>query len=656
MCGIVGLFDPQRRSSSDRLGRQAADMAATLAHRGPDDEGTWVDPDGRVVFGHRRLSVVDLSPEGHQPMLSADGRWALTYNGEIYNFGAMRRRLVSEGLPLRGGSDTEVLLGAVQCWGLSRALEASEGMFALALWDRQLRQLHLVRDRFGEKPLFYGWIGDRLAFASELKALRRLPEFHSELDRDAVALYLRHNCIPAPHTAYRGVVKLRPGCMVTFCADTDPGDLPPPAAYWSARSAVEDARRHPRSGAPAALVDELETVLGNAVSARMVADVPVGAFLSGGVDSSLVVALMQQRSERPVHTFTVGFADRAFDESTEAAAVAGHLGTDHTLLRVSDADAADVIPRLPDIWDEPFGDISQIPMLLVSQLARSEVTVALSGDGGDELFAGYNRHAWLERLWGHASSLPDPVRRWAGGTLGRVPPRLVDGAARATTVLPVGWQVRNPATKLAKVGKVLAANGPEDAYLSLASHWDRAESMVLGCTPTTTTASDPSEWPALSGITEQMLWLDLVGYLPDDILTKLDRAAMSISLETRVPFLDREVFDLAWRLPMDLKLRDGTTKWILRQVLYRHVPASLVDRPKMGFGLPIGPWLRGPLRPWAEELLGERRLRAQGLLDPAPVRRAWQQHLAGRRDLGYELWDVLALQAWIDRWMPGMNA
>jgi asparagine synthase (glutamine-hydrolysing) len=656
MCGIVGIFDPQRRSSSDLLGRQAGDMATTLAHRGPDDEGTWVDPDGRVVFGHRRLSVVDLSPEGHQPMLSADGRWALTYNGEIYNFGALRRRLVSEGLPLRGGSDTEVLLGAVQCWGLLRALEASEGMFALALWDRQLRQLHLVRDRFGEKPLFYGWIGDRLAFASELKALRRLPEFHPELDRDAVALYLRHNCVPAPHTAYRGVVKLRPGCMVTFSADTGPGDLPPPAAYWSARSAVEDARRRPRSGPPGVLVDEVESVLGNAVSARMVADVPVGAFLSGGVDSSLVVALMQQRSERPVHTFTVGFADRAFDESAEAAAVAGHLGTDHTLLRVSDADAADVIPRLPDIWDEPFGDISQIPMLLVSQLARSEVTVALSGDGGDELFAGYNRHAWLERLWGHASSLPDPVRRWVGGTLGRVPPRLVDGAARATTVLPVGWQVRNPATKLAKVGKVLAASGPEDAYLSLASHWDRAESMVLGSTPTMTTASDPSEWPALSGITEQMLWLDLVGYLPDDILTKLDRAAMSTSLETRVPFLDREVFDLAWRLPMDRKLRDGTTKWILRQVLYRHVPASLVDRPKMGFGLPIGPWLRGPLRPWAEELLGERRLRAQGLLDPVPVRRAWQQHLAGRRDLGYELWDVLALQAWIDRWMPGMNA
>jgi asparagine synthase (glutamine-hydrolysing) len=630
-------------------------MADALAHRGPDDQGTWIDPDGRVVFGHRRLTVVDLSPQGHQPMVSTDGRWVISFNGEIYNFAALRRQLVSQGLELRGSSDTEVLLGAVQCWGIGRALEASEGMFALALWDRQLRQLHLVRDRFGEKPLYYGWVGERLAFASELKSLHRLPEFRPELDRSAVALYLRHNCVPAPLTAYQGVRKLEPGQLVTFPGDARPGSLPAPSAYWSARTAVEDARRRPLSGPPERLVDEMETTLAEAVSARMVADVPVGAFLSGGVDSSLVVALMQQRSERPVHTFTVGFADRAFDESEEAAAVAGHLGTDHTLLRVSDTDAADVIPQLPEIWDEPFGDVSQIPVLLVSRLARTQVTVALSGDAGDELFAGYNRHAWLERVWRHASKLPDPVRQWTGAMLGRVPPELVERAGRATRVLPVGWQVRNPSTKVAKVGRVLSASGLEDAYFSLVSHWEEAESMVLGSTPTSTMASDPSQWPALSGMTEQMLWLDLVGYLPDDILVKVDRAAMATSLETRVPFLDRDVFDMAWRLPMDMKLRDGVTKWILRQVLYRHVPAALIDRPKMGFGLPIGSWLRGPLRPWAEELLGDRRLRDQGLLDPVPIRRAWQQHLSGRRDLAYELWDVLALQAWIDRWMPAMN-
>jgi asparagine synthase (glutamine-hydrolysing) len=630
-------------------------MAAALTHRGPDDRGLWVDRNGRVAFGHQRLAIVDLSPEGHQPMTSSDGRWVISYNGEVYNFQDLRRRLISEGLTFRGGSDTEVLLGAVQCWGVDRALDASEGMFAVALWDRHLRQLHLARDRFGEKPLYYGWVGGRLAFASELKALGRLPDFVPELDRDAVALYLTHNCIPAPRTAYRDVFKLQPGQILTFAGDTRPGLLPTARQFWSARSAIEDARRRPLSGSPEELTDRMEDVLSRAVEARMVADVPVGAFLSGGVDSSLVVSMMQRHSDHPVRTFTVGFADRAFDESTEAAAVAAHLGTDHTSLRVSDNHAADVIPELADIWDEPFADISQIPVLLVSRLARTQVTVSLSGDGGDELFAGYNRHAWLERLWHHASVVPDPVRRATGSALGRIPPGLVDGVAKFTEALPVRWQVRNPATKVAKIGRVLSSTDPQDAYLSLISHWERSESIVIGSRAQPSSASISSQWPALSGITEQMLWLDLVGYLPDDILTKLDRAAMATGLETRAPFLDRNVFDLAWQLPMELKLRGGVTKWILRQVLYRHVPQALVDRPKMGFGLPIASWLRGSLRPWAEELLDERRLRHQGLLDPEPVRRAWLQHLSGRRDLAYELWDVLMLQSWLERWMPGLS-
>jgi len=587
-------------------------------------------------------------------MTSPDGRWVISYNGEVYNFQDLRRRLISEGLAFRGGSDTEVLLGAVQCWGVDRALDASEGMFALALWDRSLRQLHLARDRFGEKPLYYGWVGGRLAFASELKALSRLPDFVPDLDRDAVALYLTHNCIPAPRTAYRDVFKLQPGQVLTFAGDAQPGLLPAARHYWSARSAVKEARLRPLSGSLEELIDRTEDVLSRAVEARMVADVPVGAFLSGGVDSSLVVSLMQRHSDHPVRTFTVGFADRAFDESKEAAAVAAHLGTDHTSLRVSDNDAAVVIPELAEIWDEPFADISQIPVLLVSRLARSQVTVSLSGDGGDELFAGYNRHAWLERLWRHASLIPDPVRRATGSALGLIPPGLVDSAARLTEVLPVRWQVRNPATKVAKIGRVLSSTDPQDAYLSLISHWDRREAVVIGSRAQPSSASISSQWPVLSGITEQMLWLDLVGYLPDDILTKLDRAAMATGLETRVPFLDRDVFDLAWRLPMDLKLRGGVTKWILRQALYRHVPPALVDRPKMGFGLPIASWLRGSLRPWAEELLGERRLHNQGLLDAEAIRRAWRQHLSGRRDLAYELWDVLALQAWLERWMPGM--
>ena len=655
MCGVAGLFDPGRETTDELLRRQVGDMASTLAHRGPDDSGIWSDAEHGVALGHRRLSVVELGAEGAQPMVSADGRWVVSYNGELYNHRALRHRLVAEGQAFRGGSDTEVLVSTVQHWGLATALEAWEGMFALALWDRHQRQLHLVRDRFGEKPLYYGWVGRSLAFASELKALCRLPGFDAAIDRDSVALYLRHNCVPAPRTIYSGVAKLLPGQLITVGLDVRPGALPPPRAYWSAREAVEEARQRPLSGAPEHLADRLEAVLSDSVAARMVADVPVGAFLSGGVDSSVVVALMQQHSARPVRTFTVGFADRAFDESAEAAAVAAHLGTDHTPLEVSDGDACDVIPQLPDIWDEPFGDISEIPMHLVSRLARSEVTVALSGDGGDELFAGYNRHAWLERLWHRSSPLPDPVRRLVGSALVHLPPSLLDGVARVSDRLPDRMRIRNPAIKVAKVGKVLAASGPEDAYLSLVSYWDDAESMVVGAGPTASMSSRPSEWPALSGITEQMLWLDLVGYLPDDILTKLDRAAMAVSLETRVPFLDRSVFELAWRLPMTLKLHGGTTKWLLRQVLYRHVPAELVERPKMGFGFPIGPLLRGPLRAWAEELLAEDRLVSQGLLEPGPIRLAWKQHLQGRRDLAHELWDVVALQAWLDRWMPALG-
>jgi asparagine synthase (glutamine-hydrolysing) len=618
---------------------------------GPTTTDGGSTPDGWAALSHRRLSVVDLSAHGHQPMVSADGRWTIAYNGEVYNFGDLRGRLVSEGVAFAGTSDTEVLLAAVATWGVTRALEAAEGMFAVALWDRRTRRLHLVRDRFGEKPLYYGWVDGCLAFGSELKAICALPGFRPELDRGAVALYLRHNCVPGPATAYVGVAKLPPGTSVTVSADDRPGTMPAPQAYWSARDTVEAALAHPLSGTPESLTDRLEEVLARSVADRMEADVPVGAFLSGGIDSSVIVALMQQASSRPVRTFTIGFEDKAYDESGEAAAVAAHLGTDHTALRVTDSDAAEVIPELPGIWDEPFADTSQIAVLLVSRLARSQVTVSLSGDGGDELFAGYNRHAYLERLWGHASRLPDSVRRAVGAGLVRMPPGLVDGAAR---LLPAAYQVRTPSTKVAKLGKVLAASGPEDAYLGLVSHWADPGSMVLGAPASASLAARPEDWPQLPSVTEQMLWLDLVGYLPDDILTKVDRAAMAASLETRVPFLDRSVFELAWRLPMDVKLRDGVTKWILRQVLYRHVPRQLVDRPKMGFGLPIGTWLRGPLRPWAEELLSERRLAAQGLLDPAPIRKAWAQHQSGRRDLAHELWDIIALQAWIDHWMPAM--
>jgi len=628
-------------------------MATAIEHRGPDEGDVWVDAADGVGFGHRRLAVVGLGPVGHQPMVSAGGRFVLNYNGEIYNFARVGDRLRSAGVALRGGSDTEVLLAAIETWGLDEALDAAEGMFALALWDRARRELTLVRDRLGEKPLYYGWVGRHFAFASELKALRRLPAFSAELDRRAVALFLRHNCIPAPLTIYRGVAKLEPGQVVTVGADEGGGTAPRRRSYWSARQAVEAARRQPLDEGPEALADRVEATLGDAVAARMVADVPVGAFLSGGVDSSLIVALMSRASTRPVRTFTIGFAEAAFDESADATAVASHLGTEHTVLRVGDSEAREVIPSLADVWDEPFGDCSQIPTLLVSRLARSQVTVSLSGDGGDELFAGYNRHAWLERLQRRSGRVPVGLRRRVGTAMTGLPSGVLERAEGAVALLPRRWRLRNPADKWVKMGRVLAAAGPEEAYLALVSHWDDPGSVVLGAPSVDSLASRPDAWPELGSVTEQVLWLDLVGYLPDDILTKLDRAAMAYSLETRVPFLDRQVLTLAWRLPMASKLDGGVTKRVLRTVLHRHVPAALVDRPKMGFGVPVGQWLRGPLRPWAEELLARERLQRQGVLDPDPVRAAWELHRSGRGDLGYALWDVLMLQSWLERWMPG---
>ena len=421
MCGIAGILDPTASTSAERLGALASTMASSLEHRGPDDSGVWVDADAGLAFGHRRLAVIDLGTGGAQPMVSSGGRWVMAYNGEIYNHPELRHRLERAGMLFRGNSDTEVLLAAIERWGLDRALDACEGMFAAALWDRRDRDLHLLRDRFGEKPLYYGWVGKLFAFGSELKALCALPGFDAELDRRAVAGYLRHNCVPAPDTIWRGVRKLLPGHLVTLQTATK-GVLPDQRCYWSAADAVEQARRHPLTGSDGEMTDRLEDALSGAVAARMVSDVPVGAFLSGGIDSSTIVALMQRHASKPVRTFTVGFSDRAFDESSEAAAVASHLGTDHTSVHVGDAEAVEVIPQIPDIWDEPFADVSQIPTYLVSRVARHDVTVSLSGDGGDELFAGYNRHAWLDRVWRRAAVVPAGARAGAGSALARVPP------------------------------------------------------------------------------------------------------------------------------------------------------------------------------------------------------------------------------------------
>jgi asparagine synthase (glutamine-hydrolysing) len=647
MCGFCGFWtadDPGHRS-----GWHGADvvrsMSAALGHRGPDSDGVWTDDGHGLALGHRRLAIVDLSPLGHQPMLSPSGRYVIVFNGEIYNFRALRQELAGR-FHFQGGSDTEVILAAVEAYGLEAAVRRFIGMFAFALWDRESGRLHLVRDRLGKKPVYYGTVGETFFFSSELHALRAHPAFTPEIDRSSIALLLRYNCIPAPHSIYKGISKLAPGSILTLMHPLEAQATPRP--YWSAAEVAAEGLRNPFTGTPEAAGDELEALVRDAVGLRMVADVPLGAFLSGGVDSSLVVAMMQAQSGRPVRTFSIGSPDREYDEAQHAAAVARHLGTDHTELYVTHADALDVVPKLAQIYDEPFADSSQVPTYLVSQLARREVTVALSGDGGDELFAGYNRHVWGSRVWRGMRLVPGFLRRGLAAAVNAMPAAALDRAYRtAEPVIPAGLRQQMFGYKAHKLAGLMAAGSPRDLYSRLASHWLDPHSIVAG-------AGEPDYSPPMGSGAEswtfatQMMYWDMVTYLPDDILTKVDRASMAVSLEARVPLLDHRLVEFAWRLPLDLKIRDGQSKWLLRQVLYRHVPAALVERPKSGFGIPLDAWLRGPLRDWAEDLLDERRLREEGFFNPAPIRRTWLQHLSGRSSWQYHLWDVLMFQAWYE--------
>jgi asparagine synthase (glutamine-hydrolysing) len=623
-------------------------MSDTLRHRGPDDVGAYVEEDVGVALGTRRLAIVDLSEHGHQPMVSPDGRYVLAFNGEIYNFRDLRRELEAAGMRFRGSGDTEVLVGAMQHWGLDETLRRSNGMFGLALWDRHERRLHLARDRFGEKPLYYGWAGTAFLFGSELKALRAHPGFNGAIDRDALALYFRHNCVPAPYSVYKGFAKLPPGSFVTLDAATAPGACPGPVSYWSLRDTAQAGVADRLHSSFDDATDELDVTLRRAVALRMHSDVPLGAFLSGGIDSSVVVALMQAQHTSKVKTFTIAFDDATYDEAPFARTVADHLGTEHHELLVTARDALDVIPRLPGIYDEPFADSSQIPTAVLAHLTRAYVTVALSGDGGDELFGGYNRYAWAERFWRRVEPLPLPLRRAAASALGVVPPGWWDRAfARAGGLIPGGLSVRMPGTKLKKVAQVLPATDLHQTYVTLASHNTDPGRLVLGAVEPATVLTRPEQWPVLDDPVERMMYLDTMTYLPDDILTKVDRATMASSLEGRMPFLDPDVAALAWRLPPDHKMRSGSGKWLLRRLLHRYVPRELVERPKAGFGIPLGAWLRGPLRPWAEDLLDAGRLRDDGFLATPMVRRMWDEHLSGRRDRQFEVWDVLMFQAWL---------
>jgi asparagine synthase (glutamine-hydrolysing) len=657
MCGIAGILDSRPgQGGSPGLAELTGAMAATLAHRGPDDHGVWCDPAAGIGLGHRRLAVIDLSDAGHQPMVSADGRWVLAYNGECYNAGDLRTDLERRGVRFRGHCDTEVVVEAIAAWGLRQALDRLNAMFALAVWDRDRRVLHLVRDRLGEKPLYYGVHRGVVVFGSELRSLVRHPAFDRELDRRALALYLRLNHVPAPHTIYAQARKLPAGTLVSVQAGQ--AQWPEPTLWWDfaavaqrgmVTQAAAAAGREQPLGVPGDALDVLESLLGDAVGRRMVADVGIGTFLSGGVDSSLVAALAQARSPDRVRTFTVGFAGVPHDEAAAAAAVARHLGTDHTGIELTGADALSAVPDLGRHWDEPFADPSQLPTLLLCRETKRHVTVALSGDGGDEAFGGYNRYVLGDLVVRRAGAWPVPLRRAAARALAVPSGRTWDRAEHLAGRLGGPFAVPGLSTKAHKLAGILGASSVREVYVSLISSWDDAEATVID--------GPGGRWdgpslPALGDPAQAMMAWDTPSVLPDEMLCKLDRASMAVSLEARVPLLDHRVVEAAWELPASLRIAGGTGKQALRRILDRYVPRHLVERPKTGFDPPIGAWLRGPLRPWAEDLLTESRLFAEGYLDPVPVRRRWDDHLAGRGSHDYALWAVLMFEAWLDHAGP----
>jgi asparagine synthase (glutamine-hydrolysing) len=651
MCGIAGFQMIGARRPPDNLRRIARAMTATLAHRGPDDADLWIDPEAGLALGHRRLSIIDLSAAGRQPMTSACGRYVITYNGEIYNFRELRGELEQHGHAFRGHSDTEVLLAALARWGVAAALGRLNGMFAFALWDRQQRCLTLARDRVGKKPLYYGWCGDSFLFGSELKALRAHPAFAATVDRDALGLLIQYSWMPAPYSIYAGIRQLPAGTLLSVEAGSGP-DTARPQAYWSAHDVAVRSARAPAALSLAQATDALEDVLRDAVACRMIADVSLGAFLSGGIDSSAVVALMQSVSSKPVQTFTIGFHEARYNEAAHAKAIARHLGTDHTELYVTAEDCLEVIPRLPTLYDEPFADYSQIPTFLVSRLARSKVTVALSGDGGDELFGGYhdyvkNLREWRRQMtyWRH---LPPAVRRKLARLL-----KHLGAHGREMLGAAIGEKLR----KLEKRGRRLEPFDSGAAmHARLRARVERAEALVLGARPVPSGLTDPDGWADVPDPLLGMMLVDFTTYMADDILTKVDRASMGVSLEVRCPLLDPRVVELAWSLPSSMRMGPDGGKHVLRNLLARHVPRALFERPKQGFNIPIEEWLRGPLRDWAEALLDEHRLHQEGFLRPRAVRRIWEEHLAGQRSHTFLLWSLLTFQAWQETWIRGDHA
>ena len=626
MCGIAGFIDLNKRLIEPVTTLNS--MNDAVAYRGPDGHGTWMDNQVSVGLAHRRLAIVDLSSEGHQPMTSRSGRYTISYNGEVYNFTSLRDELIELGYTFRGHSDTEIILHAFEAWGVANAVSRFIGMFAIALWDSAERKMYLVRDRLGIKPLYYGEINGIFAFASELKSLKEMQDFSQPVDRGSVALFLRYGYIPSPYTIYKDINKLKPGTILSLSiADNNTLEYQY-KCFWSVNDIAEQGVISSFNTTDANAINQLDSLLRDSIGLRMLADVPLGAFLSGGIDSSLTTALMQAQNDKPVKTFTIGFNEESYNEAKYAKDIAHYIGTDHTELYVSSSQAMDVIPKLPFIYDEPFADPSQIPTFLLSELTRKHVTVSLSGDGGDELFFGYSRYLFAQRIWNNIHWLPSSVRKLFG--------IIHDNTSMSES------------SKFSVITDLLSQQSRDDLYNRTVSAWKHPENIVIGSKEPLVDLTGTSRNIKLADYPERMMFFDQISYLPDDILVKLDRASMGVSLEARVPLLDHRVVEFAWNLPQSLKYRDGETKWILRQVLDRYLPRNLVERPKKGFGVPIDSWLRGPLRDWAEDLLNENRLLKEGFFKPEPIREKWQQHLSGKYNWCYYLWRVLMFQSWLN--------
>lgn len=645
MCGFTGFLSKNASFSKTEMRKTLSSMLETLTHRGPDAGDIWGNDDAECFLGHRRLSIIDLSQEGAQPMHSQSGRFVISYNGEVYNFPQIRKECEEKGIKFRGRSDTEIMLAAIELWGLNQALQKFNGMFAFALWDQKEKELHLVRDRMGKKPLYVGWAGKTLVFGSELKALAVHPDFKKEINKDALAVYLNYACMQAPYSIYNNVWQLPAGHRLSvnlnsFAPGVDlQSEMKP---YWSHLEVLNQSRLNIQNTDDESTITEFENVLGECVRDRMISDVPLGAFLSGGIDSSSVVALMQKHSSRPVKTYSIGFHEAGFDEAVYAKKVAQHLGTEHHELYLSGKDALDVIPHLSRIYDEPFGDSSALPTYLVSRFAREEVTVALSGDGGDEMLGGYNRHFLGPKIKKATRGIPLFMRKMMAGFLRSVPVNTYNKAFKNHPQF---------GTRIHKVADILGLGRDEEIYYALVSPWLRTADIVKDAKPMDIPLTREALQPEGLNFAEMMMYWDTISYLPNDILVKVDRASMAVSLEARAPLLDKRVYEFCWSLPHHMKIRDGKGKWLLREVLARHVPRDLFERPKQGFGVPVADWLRDDLKDWAETLLDEKDMEAEGILNTANIQKIWKEHKEGRGNNDQRLWTVLMFQSWKEKWL-----